>query len=72
MNLLELKDVVDTVLEHAGTCAEFASVKVEFKGTSYEIREITQFGIVPDVFIRIGKKESDQDCRLDEPLQEKS
>ncbi len=54
MKLKELKEAIDQAVAYAGDTDP--DVEVVFKKTSYEIRELRQFSIMPDVMIYIGEK----------------
>jgi len=55
MKLKELKRAIDIAVEYAGDLDP--EVEVWFKKSMYRIQSISQFGVVPDVTITIGKKE---------------
>ena len=59
MKLRKLKEVIDQCVERAEDCDP--DVEVWFKKSMYRIREIGQFGVIPDVTISIGEKV----CELD-------
>lgn len=54
MKLKKLKEIIDKCVENAGDTDP--DVEVWFKKAMYDIREIGQFGVVPDVTITIGEK----------------
>lgn len=54
MKLLKLKEIIDECVKRAGNCDP--EVEVWFKKSLYDIREIGQFGVIPNVTITIGEK----------------
>jgi len=57
VKLRKLKEIIDGCVVRAEDCDP--DVEVWFKKSYYDIREIGQFGVVPDVTITIGKKLGD-------------
>ena len=60
MKLKKLKEIIDQCVDRVGECDP--DVEVWFKKSMYDIREISQFGIIPDVTIVIGEKLLELDC----------
>ncbi len=60
MRLKVLKEIIDKAYEYAGHTAENSNVYVCFKKSFFEIRKVTQMGVIPDVFIEIGEKISNE------------
>lgn len=54
MKLKKLKEIIDLCVINAGDCDP--DVEVWFKKAMYDIREVGQFGVIPDVTITIGEK----------------
>ena len=57
MKLAELKAIIDKAVENAAGCD--VGVEVWFKKSVYQIRTVGQYGVIPYVYIEIGKKEYD-------------
>ncbi len=56
MKLKDFQDCINQAVEYAGDTATHVDVEIFFKKTCYEVRKISQFGLIPDVIIEIGEK----------------
>lgn len=61
MKLKALKKTIDIMVERAGNCDP--DVEVWYKEKMYCIKRISQFAVVPDVMIVLGK-ENIKKCRI--------
>ncbi len=59
MKLITLKEVIDAAVEFAEDCDP--NVEVLKGNSTYDIKNISQFGIKPDVIIELGDKIYDGD-----------
>jgi hypothetical protein len=56
MKLAEFARYINQAVERAGNTAEHVDIFVDFKKTEYEIIGVSQFSVIPETYITIGKK----------------